>query len=58
MITILVSINPLFQLVVKNFWRSANSVTPKKLMQFVVNVFCFTDNSAVMEWLVHESVNK
>lgn len=58
MITILGIINPLFQLAVKNFWRSANSVTLKKLIQFVVNVFCFTDNSAVMEWLVHESVNK
>lgn len=58
MFTILVIINPLFQLAVKDFWRSANSVTLKKLIQFVVNVFCFTDNSAVMEWLVHESVNK
>lgn len=27
-------------------------------MQFAVNVFCSADNSAVMEWLVRESVHK
>ena len=27
-------------------------------MQFAVNVFCSADNSAVMEWLVRESVQK
>lgn len=27
-------------------------------MQFAVNVFCSADNSAVMEWVVRESVQK
>lgn len=58
MFTISVITNPLSQLAEKDIWRSANSFSLKKLIQFVVNVFCFTDNSAVMKSLVHESVNK
>lgn len=58
MFTTLVIINPLFQLAANDFRRSANSVPQKKPIQSVANVFCFTDNSAVMDWLVHESVNK